>query len=380
MPGTNHTRAQTQKWMKPAAACLGILIALGLAAIGYKFRHFSISDAPPSTAAQSQIFPPVKEEELDYYVPHERLGHVHVANVSRVMEWPEHPDGVLTMKVNDLGFREDAETRVEKDARTYRILVTGDSHMDGVVNNSESFANRLESSLNTSFDARNFDVINAGVGYYGPHNYAALIKELAYLKPDMYIVVFYTGNDFSDGILTAQMRGQVVIPPRPQGYYQLLHNVTMTIPGPVGQALNQAYFIRTFPSLEAEAVEIAYRELMDVVKFCDANQIELIVMTLPTKCDFPPQSPDLAWIRSCKLLDLPVEEVVINRRMGESFLARLDESGVRTLDPFPKMLASGEQLYWELDYHVNHTGHNMLAEIFLDQFRAIFQDLTPIQN
>jgi len=366
--------------MKPAAACLGILIALGLAAIAYKFRQIAISDAPPRTVSPSQIFPPVKEEELDYYVPHERLGHVHVPNISRVMEWPEHPDGVLTMKVNNLGFREDADTLVEKDARTYRILLTGDSHMDGVVNNSESFANRLEASLNSSFATRHFDVINAGVGYYGPHNYAALIKELAYLKPDMYLVVLYTGNDFSDGILTAQMRGQVVIPPRPQGYYQLLHSVTMSIPGPVGQALNQVYFIRTFPLLEAEAVEIAYRELMDVAKFCGANNIELIVMTLPTKCDFPAESPDLAWIRSCKLLDLPVEEVVINRRMGESFLARLGESGVRTLDPFPTMLASGEQLYWELDYHVNHTGHNMLAQIFLDQFRTMFQDLKPIQN
>ena len=102
------------------------------------------------------------------------------------------------MTTNNLGFREDEDTQENKPANTIRVLVTGDSHIDGVVYNSESFPNLLESRLNADYGSERFEVINGGVGYYGPQHYLGFLRKYAFLRPDMFIVVVYSGNDFQD--------------------------------------------------------------------------------------------------------------------------------------------------------------------------------------
>ena len=95
-----------------------------------------------------------------------------------LVPWPEHPSGHIQLHSNNMGFREDAPTQVEKHG--YRVLVTGDSHTDGAVNNAESYANVLEALLNQSLDpsgaTQPVEVINAGVGGTGPHNYLAMLQ------------------------------------------------------------------------------------------------------------------------------------------------------------------------------------------------------------
>src|SRR5262245_26748556 len=64
----------------------------------------------------------------------------------RTFDFPEYPGGKIRFRTNNMGFREDEPTTVEHD--TYRILVSGDSHTEGVCANSESLANVLERLLN----------------------------------------------------------------------------------------------------------------------------------------------------------------------------------------------------------------------------------------
>ena len=66
-------------------------------------------------------------------------------NIVEKEPWPERADGQWMLRTNDLGFREDAALPVPRPA--LRVLVTGDSHTDGVCNNDESFANLLEARL-----------------------------------------------------------------------------------------------------------------------------------------------------------------------------------------------------------------------------------------
>jgi hypothetical protein len=310
--------------------------------------------------------------ECDYYIPDNTAGHIHKPYATRTPQWKEHPNGSIKMSVNNVGFREDVDTATKKHIQTYRILVTGDSHIDGVVNNSESFANRLEMLLNSLHQRLSFEVLNGGTGYYGPYNYAGFLRKFLYLKPDMFVVVLYTGNDFSDGIRTAEIRHHVRIPEQPVGYTRQLHDAASQNSAAVWQALNQAYFFKTYPEFQNTAVDIAYQQLLDITRTCSSNDIELLVLTLPTKLDLPVSSREPTWESARVKLGLKLEDVGISKRMGRLLLARLNSASVRTLDPFSAMRQSRNPLYWEADYHLNHVGHSLLAEIVFDHLKSFF--------
>ena len=50
--------------------------------------------------------------------------------------------------------------------------------------------------LNLSSKKPTCEVINGGTGYYGPHNYSGFLQRFMFLRPNLYVVVFYTGNNF----------------------------------------------------------------------------------------------------------------------------------------------------------------------------------------
>jgi len=112
--------------------------------------------------------------------------------------FPEHPDGHFLYRGNNLGFREDHDTRIEK-SDSIRIVVLGDSHTDGVCWNRESYANRLEHHLNEQRDGRSYEVINAGTGKYSPFQYLRAYQyRIKPLRPDIVVIGLYVGNDFFD--------------------------------------------------------------------------------------------------------------------------------------------------------------------------------------
>ena len=168
---------------------------------------------------------PFIERETDYYKADEIAGHIHQPNAKREFPWEEHSTGIMLITTNNLGFREDADTPKTKPANTTRILVTGDSHTDGVVHNAESFSNQLEHLLASEYPNRQFEVVNGGVGYYAPQNYAGFIERFAYLKPDVFILTIYTGNDFIDAVEVAHQRGKIAAPTRPDDYFIKLKQV-----------------------------------------------------------------------------------------------------------------------------------------------------------
>lgn len=100
--------------------------------------------------------------ERGYYTSDSTTGHIHNPYATRVYIWEEHPKRAIRLTVSNLGFREDSDTKRQKDLKKYRILVTGNSHMDGVVYNSESFSNRLETMLNLRGKNLKLEVLNGG--------------------------------------------------------------------------------------------------------------------------------------------------------------------------------------------------------------------------
>ena len=139
-------------------------------------------------------------ETNPYYALDSLSGHFHSINHERMIQWPEHSNGQFNMKTNNLGFKENEPTLLQKPANTYRIIVTGDSHTDGVVNNNESFPNRLEVALNKDSSIQTYEVLNGGTGFYSFKNYSGFVEKTKTLHPDLYIITVYTGNDFVESV------------------------------------------------------------------------------------------------------------------------------------------------------------------------------------
>ena len=129
--------------------------------------------------------------DADYYQADSLTGHFHKPYVIREFEWKEHLTDEIIMKTNNLGLRSDKDTEMKKANNLFRVLITGDSHIDGVVNNNESIAYFLENGLNKLYSIRKHEVLNAGNGYFGPQNYLGVYNKFKIYNPDVFVVIIY---------------------------------------------------------------------------------------------------------------------------------------------------------------------------------------------
>lgn len=98
--------------------------------------------------------------------------------------------------LNSRGFK-DVEFKSKKEPNTYRILALGDSFAFGVVPYQHNYLTLLEQHLNSS--SLRTEVINMGISGIGPKDYLALfVNEGQELQPDMVLVSFFIGNDFTN--------------------------------------------------------------------------------------------------------------------------------------------------------------------------------------
>ncbi|MCB1153066.1 SGNH/GDSL hydrolase family protein, partial [bacterium] len=89
---------------------------------------------------------------------------------------PHRSDRMVT--INALGMR-DPERTLEKPPGTFRIVVLGSSTTFGAeVSDGETFPNYAEEILNARRDGRRYEVWNAGISSYTPHQMAAFGRRL----------------------------------------------------------------------------------------------------------------------------------------------------------------------------------------------------------
>ncbi len=102
------------------------------------------------------------------------------------------------MAINSQGLR-DVEHEYRKPAGVVRVLVMGDSFVEGVqVPLDELFTRVLERQLNGA-GGRRFEVISAGVNGWGTDNEALFYEhEGRRYRPDLVLLAFYAANDVSD--------------------------------------------------------------------------------------------------------------------------------------------------------------------------------------
>lgn len=108
-------------------------------------------------------------------------------------------------KLNSRGFK-DVEFDQKKAEGTYRIIGIGDSFTYGGIPYQYNFLTLLEEKLNQNLK-RKIELINMGIVGIGPKDYLSLlVNEGLVLKPDMVLLSFYLGNDFSDNYKSQENR------------------------------------------------------------------------------------------------------------------------------------------------------------------------------
>ena len=317
---------------------------------------------PVSQVAQEPEALPFIKEEPDWYAADPIIGFIHPPKAHRHYVWPEHKKGFIDLDTNNMGLREDREIQEAKPKGTLRIIVTGDSHIDGVVFNSESFPHRLEQGLSTTYPNYRFEVINAAIGHYGPQHYLRAIKKYLTLKPDIFVVVVYSGNDFGDILSVTPAAKNIQAPP---GSFDTINKAKEFSNAAVAQALNQPYYFKYHPELKAPVLETTIEQLLGIQKICRSEGIRFFVMALPTKLEVEWDSDKESLEHVSKMLGLTKEDLMINDDLRTKLVSALKAQGIQSLDLLPALLKSPGQKFWKTDYHLNDLGHQVLVDEFL---------------
>jgi hypothetical protein len=306
--------------------------------------------------------------DADYYQADSLAGHFHKPNVTRDFKWLEHPLGKIIMKTNNLGFRKDEPTERNKPPGTVRIIITGDSHTDGVIYNSESVASRLEEMLREKYPEKKHEALNAGNGYFGPQNYFGVYRKFSSLKPDVFIVIIYTGNDFLDGIRIESENGRLSVPVRSDSYYEDLWKVDKLYSGFTGQFLNQVKFFKSYPKFTDTAMHIMKDNLEKINILCKKNNTRFLVVLLPSKIDTEAKTDSTRISEVFRIMNYDQQDIIENKKMTEILTAWLAEKQIPFVDLFPSFKSAEKELFWKADYHVNHLGHEEMAKQIILNF------------
>src|SRR5919205_2386365 len=131
----------------------GMLLAAGCAELALRvlplpdLQVLAVGRPPPVSAWKAPAWGDPQGRALQR---HEIIGYEHRPAVDFAIPLAEHAGSSFRFRTNNLGLRRDRPTSVARSAGTLRVLILGDSHTDGYVDNDETFSTMLEASLKAS--------------------------------------------------------------------------------------------------------------------------------------------------------------------------------------------------------------------------------------
>ena len=308
------------------------------------------------TTAQ-KLFPMrVSDTVYDPYCYFRHADHLDLDQV-----WSEHSKGIWHLRTNGLGLREDHE--LNKTVVDVRVLVTGDSHTDGVCENSESFANVLEASLVAAHPGKTVDVINAGKGGFSFYNYMGVLQRFLALdlKPRVFIVAVYGGNDFEEALTQWHyFNGS----PRPQGAppnFRMMGAAKRLDEASLSQGMLSLKYFNNNPAEVKVALDAALFVCAEIITTCRQHEIAPIFVYVPATFELDSVKTLVKFKLVLEALQLALVDLQAADTLAADFLAGLEKLGATTLDMRPTFRAASGPLYWELDHHINVDAHALIA-------------------
>ena len=276
----------------------------------------------------------------------------------------EHPDGGFRVVTNSLGMREDGELAAAPPA--LRVLVTGDSHTDGVCNNDESFANLLEVGLRSVLSIDDVEVLNAGCGSYNFHNYLGLYEKFRELEPDVFLVCVYGGNDFKGDLKTVAWNRRLQLPEFSKTYRGRQRRALLRHPNAFAQAFQQLAWFEDVPQVADLALTGAQDVLGELALRCAEDGVELVVAWLPPASDVEWEVHATKFDALTDLFELDAAALARNDTLADTVLATLGHlEDVHTVDLREPLRDGGGPYFWKSDLHLNTAGHRRVARALL---------------
>lgn len=281
--------------------------------------------------------------------------------------WPEHPRGAWTRRTNSIGLREDDDLDLR--GADVRVLVTGDSHVDGVCDNGESFVNRLEALLAARHPDQRVVALNAGVTGYSFYNYLGVLEEALAgahgALPQVFVVTVYGGNDFVEVLRLQHYFRGTQMPPRSTHYWDRIEAAKRVSTNALGQGLNQTAFFLAHPEQLDVALEASRAVLHQIVRRCREHGIRPIVLHLPAAFDRPWPELEPLMARALEALELEPQDLAFGSELEGHLRDQVAEIGAEYLD-LAERFAQGPPCYWTRDLHLDLRGHELTAQALLE--------------
>lgn len=265
---------------------------------------------------------------------------------------------------NDLGLI-DADDAADPDAKV-RVLLVGDSHLMGVVDNPENAAEILERGLSDAgLDEPR--VFNASCGYYSPYQYVLRARTLMErLRPQVVVLVVYLGNDF----LELEDRGRPHLddagiehpaaepaPPDQDPERRQRLGLTAELEQLFWQGLNQARYFADHPERVGAVLARLERSLDLLREMCDAAGARPLVALLPSyDLVFPEKRTSWGTAASALAESNP------NRSLYEGARQLLERRSLPWVDLLPSFATDHREELYATDFHIFVAGHALVAE------------------
>ena len=365
-----------------------------------------------------------------FWQPDSQLGWVNIPNAKG---WEScYGECQIRVTINSKGLR-DHEIEYEKAPDTTRILMLGDSTTAAMqVALEETFVKQLESELNE--DAGSWQVINAGVNAYGTDNELLFYRlEGQKYEADIVFLNMYLANDIynNNPVLELRYGGQSAKPYftlDDDGELELQNfpvEDTTTVWTKFGTFLKKNFQLPRFVAQTLSLRGEIPAWLAPVVRLfgggrgatsandADSSQSEASSDAEETAVATPSRRPDIcdtdplpiiedAWsVTEALVLELQKEVEANDAQLAvliipaapqivppeanrdgewycnlpnERLASFLDEAGIPYLDMLPmfrdEALAGGGPYYFERDFHMNTTGHDLTSDLlyeFIDE-------------
>jgi hypothetical protein len=225
------------------------------------------------------------------------------------------------ISINQEGYR-DIDHPVAKPPGVYRILLLGDSMSEGVeVAFQDLYWKRLESILPQcpAFGGRRIELISFAVNGYGTaQEYLTFREHGAKYRPDLVLLAFFTGNDFTDNVKALGQHRD-----RP---YFVLHDGRLALEQTAGMAphfafrqwlddLNQRW---VDPIRIVQLFRQARARLQALSRYGRGDPHRIEQPGLDSRVFLPPATPD--WEQAWSITEALIEAIAENARAdGASF-------------------------------------------------------------
>lgn len=246
-----------------------------------------------------------------------------------------------------------------------RVLVVGDSHLDGVVDTADNLTTLLERRAGERSKPVAF--LNAGCGLYSLWQCVLRACDLLpKYEPKVVVVLVFMGNDFLelDNTTVPHLDDQLRLQPAVEGAVPettsaRLKAVELTSPYEqlFWQGLNQAEYVRQSPDRLPILMAKAGHAIRHMEQAANARGCRVLWAMLP--------SFDLAFPSHASGMGAGAARLVesgTQRRIRDGFAAQLKEAEVAVVDLEPPFRGNGDLDLYAIDFHIYRRGHRLAAE------------------